>query len=119
MRLKRRNLAWLSVLGSLIVVAVLSGVADPLTIATLIGIYLAAAAATVVEVKPDKLLDRSRSSLTQMRMTSEARAAVERARRRGGSFAEGLTLLDIGLITAQSNREGMVMRRTRSVSLDD
>jgi hypothetical protein len=54
-----------------------------------------------------------------MRMSSEAREAVERAQRRGGVPDDRLTLLDIGLITAQSNREGMVMRRTRSVSLDD
>ncbi len=118
MRLKRRNLAWLGVLGSLVTVAVLSG-ANPLVAATLIGIYLAAAGGTLIDFQPERLLDRSRSSLTQMRMTTEAREAVERARRRGGSEAAGLTLLDVGLITAQSNREGMVMRRTRSVSLDD
>jgi hypothetical protein len=118
MRLKRRNLAWLGVLGSMLLVAVLAG-APPLVAATLVGIYGAAAAGTLVEFKPERLIDRSRSSLTQMRMSTEAREAVERARRRGGMVADGLTLLDIGMITAQSNREGMVMRRTRSVSLDD
>lgn len=118
MRLKRRNLAWLVVLGSLVGIAVLAG-ATPLVAATLLGIYLLAAGATLIEMKPERLIDRSRSSLTQMRMSSEAREAVERARRRGGMPAEGLTLLDVGLITAHSNREGMVMRRTRSVSLDD
>lgn len=119
MRLKRRNFAWLTVLGALVVVAVLSGVAAAEVSATLIGLYLLAAAATVIEFQPERLLDRSRSSLTMMRMSSEAREAVERAHRRGSYFDEGLTLLDVGLITAQSNREGMVMRRTRSVSLDD
>jgi len=119
MRLKRRNFAWLTVLGAAVAIAVLSGVASPVVSATLLVLYLAAAAATVIDFQPEQILDRSRSSLTQMRMTSEAREAVERARRRGGSFDDGLTLLDIGLITSQSNREGMVMRRTRSVSLDD
>lgn len=118
MQFRRRNLAWLSVLGSLVVVAVLSGV-NPLVAATLVGVYLAAAGATVIDFKPERLLDRSRSSLTQMRMTAEAREASERARRRGGSYAEGLTLLDVGMITAQTSRDGMTMRRTRSVSLDD
>ena len=118
MRLKRRNFAWLTVLGALVGIAVLSGV-EPLIAVTLVGIYLAALAATVIEVKPTRLIDKSRSSLTMMRMTGEAREAVERARRRGSYLDDGLTLLDIGLITAQSNREGMVMRRTRSVSLDD
>ena len=73
----------------------------------------------MLDFQPQPVLDRSRSSLTLMRMSSEAREAVERARRRGGYFDDGLTLLDIGLITSQSNREGMVMRRTRNVSLDD
>jgi hypothetical protein len=118
MQLKRRNLAWLGVLGSLVMVALLSGV-NPAVGVALVGIYLAAAGATVVELKPDRLIDRSRSSLTQMRMTAEAREASERARRRGGTAAEGLTLLDVGMITAQSSRDGMTMRRTRSVSLDD
>lgn len=119
MRLKRRNFAWLTVLGALVAVAVLSGVATVEVSATLIGLFLLAAAATVIEFQPERLLDRSRSSLTMMRMSSEAREAVERAHRRGGYVDDALTLLDVGLITAQSNREGMVMRRTRTVSLDD
>ncbi len=119
MRLKRRNFAWLTVLGALIAVAVLSGVAAPEVSVTLIGLYLLAAAASVIDFQPERLLDRSRSSLTMMRMSSEAREAVERAHRRGAGFDSGLTLLDVGLITAQSNRDGMVMRRTRSMSLDD
>lgn len=119
MRLKRRNFAWLTVLGALVLVAVLSGVAAVEVSMTLVVLYLLAAAATVVNFQPDGLLDRSRSSLTMMRMSSDAREAVERARRRGSIVDEALTLLDVGLITSQSNREGMVMRRTRSVSLDD
>jgi hypothetical protein len=119
MRLKQRNFAWLGVLGAAVAIALLSGVANPLVTVTLIGLYAAAAVASVLDFKPERLLDRSRSSLTQMRMSSEAREAVERAQRRGSAADSRLTLLDIGLITAQSNREGMVMRRTRSVSLDD
>jgi hypothetical protein len=119
MRLKRQNFAWLGVLGAAVGVAVLSGVASVEVSVALIGIYLAAAAASVIDFRPQQVLDRSRSSLTMMRMSSEAREAVERARRRGGSYDDGLTLLDIGLITSQSNREGMVMRRSRSMSLDD
>lgn len=118
MRLKRRKLAWLGTLGSMLLVAVLAG-APPAVAVTLLGIYGAAAAGTLVEFKPERLIDRSRSSLTQMRMSTDAREAVERARRRGGMAADGLTLLDIGLISAQSSREGVTMRRTRSVSLDD
>ncbi len=118
MRLKRRNFAWLTVLGAAVGIALLSGVSAPIAL-TLLGIYLVALAATIIDMQPTRLIDKSRSSLTMMRMTGDAREAVERARRRGGYVDDGLTLLDIGLITAQSNREGMVMRRTRSVSLDD
>jgi hypothetical protein len=118
MRLKRRNFAWLTALGAAVAVAILAGT-TPIVSAALLGIYGLAAVATLIDFKPERLLDRSRSSLTTMRMSSEAREAVERARRRGAYNDDGPTLLDIGLITAQSNREGMVMRRTRSVSLDD
>jgi hypothetical protein len=119
MRLKRRNFAWLTVLGAAVVVAVLSVPASPLVTVTLLGIYFAALAATILDFAPEQLLDRSRSSLTLMRMSPEAREAVERARRRGSVADDSLTLLDVGLITSQANREGMNMRRTRSVSLDD
>ena len=118
MRLKRRNFAWLTVLGAAVAIAVLAGT-TPIVSATLIGLYGLALVATLVDFKPERLLDRSRSSLTTMRMSTEAREAVERARRRGGYSDDGPTLLDIGLITGQSNRDGTVMRRTRNVSLDD
>ena len=119
MRLRRRNLAWLTVLGALVLIAVLSGVAAPAVTAVLLSLYFLALAASILDFQPEQLIDRSRSSLTSMRMSSEAREAVERARRRGSYLGSGLTLLDIGLITSQSNRDGMVMRKTRSTSLDD
>ena len=120
MRIRRRNLAWLTILGALVMVAVLSGAAlTPAATIMLIALYAFAVAASVLEFQPTRLIDQSRSSLTQMRMSAEAREAVERARRRTGATTSGLTVLDVGLITSQSNREGMVMRKTRSVSLDD
>lgn len=119
MRLRRRNLAWLTVLGALVAIAVLSGVAAPAVTAVLLSLYFLALAGSILDFQPDQLIGRSRSSLTTMRMSSEAREAVERARRRGSFLGSGLTVLDIGLITSQSNREGMVMRKTRSISLDD
>ena len=119
MRLKRRNFAWLTVLGAAGRRRGAVGRCRRRSLGDADRLYLLAAAATVIDFQPERLLDRSRSSLTMMRMSSEAREAVERAQRRGGYFDDGLTLLDVGLITAQSNREGMVMRRTRSVSLDD
>src|SRR5664279_5100890 len=97
MRLQRRNFAWLTVLGALIGIAVLSG-APGLVSTALLGIFALAAAATVIDFQPDKLLNRSRASLTTMRMSTEAREAVERAHRRGSYYDDGLTLLDVCLL---------------------
>lgn len=118
--MRRRPYGWLLILAMMIGVALISPAAIPgEAVAALLAVYAVALGATFINFKPEQLLDRSRSSLTMMRMSSEAREAVERARRRGSLLDASLTLLDIGLITAQSNRDGMVMRRTRSVSGDD
>lgn len=119
MRLRKRNTAWLLILAALLGIVLLSGAATVEVAAALIALYAVALLASVIEIQPSRLIDRSRSSLTSMRMSSDAREAVERARRRGSLINPDLTLLDIGLITTHSGREGMVMRRTRSVSLDD
>lgn len=120
MRIRRRNLAWLAILGGMVLMAVLSGAAlNPVVTLALLTLYAFAAAASVLDFQPTQLLDRSRSSLTQMRMSAEAREAVERARRRNGGADNALTVLDVGLISSQSNPEGMVMRKSRAISLDD
>jgi hypothetical protein len=120
MRIRRKNVAWLTILGALVAVALLSGVATPVQAAALLALYGAALAASMLDVKPAKLIDTvQRSSLTRMRMSPQAQEAVARAQRRGSYVSEDLTLLDIGLIAAQSTAEGMVMRRTRQVSKDD
>jgi hypothetical protein len=119
MRLRKRNTAWLLILAALLGIVLLSGAATVEVAAALIALYAVALLASIIEIQPSQLIDRSRSSLTSMRMSSDAREAVERARRRGSLTNPDLTLLDIGLITTHSGREGMVMRRTRSVSLDD
>lgn len=119
MRLRRRNLVWLGILGALLGIVLLSGAATAEVALTLVGLYAVAALATLIEIAPRRLLSQSRASLTMMRMSADAREAVERARRRGGLPDGGLTLLDIGLITSQASPDGMVMRRTRAVSQDD
>ena len=117
--MRRRHYGWLVVLAAMIGVAVLSSAVPAQVTFALLALYAVAVGATFLNFKPETLLDRSRSSLTMMRMSSEAREAVERARRRGSLLDSSLTLLDIGLITSQSSREGMVMHRTRTVSKDD
>ncbi len=121
MRLRKRNLAWLTVIGALVGVVLLSGAASVEVSAALVGLFVAALAASVIEVQPAQLLVKGpRSTLAMMRMSPQAREAVERARRRGSSTLEGgPTLMDIGLISSHSGSEGMVMRRSRSISKDD
>ena len=120
MRFRKRNLAWLSILGALVAMVILAGAAQPQVAIALVGLYLAAVAATVLELQPRKLLESvPQSPLTMMRMSAQAREASERARRRTSYTPPGLTLLDVGLISLQASSEGMVMRRSRSISLDE
>lgn len=118
MRFRARNTGWLAVLGAMVGLAILPG-GDPIGITLLVGLFGAAAAATLIELQPNRLVERSRSSLTALRMSAEAREATERARRRGGSLHQSVMLLDIGLITAQSGDDGLVMRRSRDISKED
>jgi hypothetical protein len=87
------------------------------------GLYAVALAGSLIEFRSTGAGQRRvtvpGSPLTMMRMSAQAREATERARRRGGYGVSGLTLLDVGLISLQSSSEGMVMRRSRTVSLDD
>ncbi|MBL8165656.1 MAG: hypothetical protein JNJ61_26970 [Anaerolineae bacterium] len=120
MRIRRRNSVWLAIIGALTGIAVLSGVASAPVTAALLALFVVALIATLVEVQPRQILQSvSSSPLTMMKMSSQAREATERARRRSAYIPPGLTLLDIGLISLHSSFDGMVMRRGRSVSLDD
>lgn len=120
MRIRPRNTAWLALLGVLVAVVALSGVAAPSVALALVALYVAALAASVLQIDSRRLRDSvSASPLTLMRMSPQAREAVDRARRRTNFAPAGLTLLDVGLISLHSSSEGMLMRRSRSVSLDD
>lgn len=120
MRIRRRNSLWLAIIGALTGIAVLSGAASAAVTAALLALFVVALAATLVEAQPRQILQRvSGSPLAMMKMSSQAREATERARRRSAYMPPGLTLLDVGLISLHSSFDGMVMRRGRSVSLDD
>jgi hypothetical protein len=120
MRIRRRHTAWLAILAVLVTLAAISASAVPSVTAALVTLFAVALIATLVEFQPRKLLENvQQSPLTMMRMSPQAREAVERARRRSSYAPPGVTLLDIGLITLQSSTEGMVMRRSRMVSLDE
>jgi len=120
MRLRRRNFAWLTVLGGLIALAFASGAASAELMITLAGLYGVALAASLIEIKPSRLRNTlSSSPLTRMRMSTDAREAVDRAQRRGAQVSHDLTLIDIGLISSQASDEGVVMRKSRTISGDD
>jgi hypothetical protein len=120
MRLKPRHTLWLAVLAALIAVAVVTSTAPPAVIAALLGLFLTALAASWIEFQPRQLRSvMSPSPLTRMRMSPAAREATERARRRSSYIPPGLTLVDVGLITLHAGEDGKVLRRSRSISLDD
>jgi hypothetical protein len=120
MRLRRRHTLWLAVLTGLVGVVLVSGAAPPAVVAALVGLYLAAVIATTVQFDLRSVTQRvSPSPLALVRMSSQAREAAERARRRGSLPPPGVALLDIGLISLHASSEGMLMRRSRTISLDD
>jgi hypothetical protein len=119
MRIRRRNTGWLAVIGTMVGLAALAPGGDVLGAGLLVAIWGVAAAFTLIEVQPSKLIERSRSSLTALRMSTEAREAAERARRRVGSLHPTVLLLDVGLIALQTSERGMAMRRQRDLSGDD
>lgn len=121
MRIRKRNIAWLSALAALIGVAFMSGTVTAEVMTVLVGVFAVAFVASMLELQPARWRESvSASPLTRMRMSADAREAAERARRRLGGYAvSNLTLLDIGLISSQASPDGMVMRKSRSVSGDD
>lgn len=119
MRIRRRNLAWLGITGALVLVAGLSGAANAVQTAALLGLWGGAAIISLLDLDPAALVDLRRSSLTRLRMSAAAKEAADRAARRGTIVNPDLTLLDVGLIATQMSPAGLTMRRTRSLSKDD
>jgi len=122
-RFRRKNTAWLTVLGLIVFLAVLaagSAMTPPLAIA-LLSILAVAALISSVEIgrERENLMSTIRRMPTKSRMSAQAREAAERAKTHGGYTNPGITLMDVGLIAVQSSMEGMAMRRTRSISKDD
>ncbi|MCL4248210.1 MAG: hypothetical protein KJ065_08700 [Anaerolineae bacterium] len=119
MQIRARNLGWLAVIGAMTVLAAFAPGTEATMTAALLGVFGLATAASLIHFAPGRLIEQSRSSLTALRMSNEAREAVERVRRRGNNLHSSVILLDVGLITALSGPEGLVMRRARDLSKDD
>jgi hypothetical protein len=126
MRYQRQNTPWLIVMGLMVLLALTAGIAPlaPLFQVGVVGALLVAVVGSfrgggIRRIQPRTVQRAAQSPLILMRTSPAAREAGERARRRGDLTLTGISMLDIGLITSASTPEGMVMRRSRSVSLDD
>lgn len=122
MRRNRHNVIWLAALGILTLLAVISPDVASSAQAALVGVFLLATLGAFLDVSvSERLFKRITEQVTarQSRISSEAREARERAEQRGSYFIEDLEMLDIGVITAQSGGDGLVMRRARTISKDD
>ena len=121
MRIRKRNIAWLTILAALIGVVFMSGAATVETMSVLVAVFGVAFVASMLEIQPSRWRQTMSSSpLTRMRMSNEAREATDRARRRlGGYSGSDVALLDIGLISSHTSPDGVVMRKSRAISGDD
>lgn len=122
-RFRRKNTAWLTVMGLIVFLALAaagSAMTPPVALA-LLGLFAAAALASSLEIGRERqtIMSSLRRIPTRQRMSPQAREAAERAKAHGGYTHSGLTMIDLGLIAVQSSTEGMAMRRTRSISKDD
>lgn len=120
----RRNTIWLGMLATMLAVVLLVGDVSVATQAVLLALFLFALGATVVNPKLPANLYQTVQSRTQdrvrrSRMSPQAQEAYARAEARGTYRSSKVQLVDIGMITTQSGDDGIVMRRTRSVSKDD
>jgi hypothetical protein len=120
-RFRRRNTAWLAVMGLLIAFALLAGVITPPVQITLLAIFAITALISIIEIgrERESLIDTLRRTPIRQRISAQARESQERAKTHGGFLTHGLTLMDVGLIALQSSYEGMAMRRARTISKDD
>jgi hypothetical protein len=125
MRYQRRNTPWLIVMGLMVLLALTATLA-PLSPVFQVGVVAALLVAIagsfrggIRRIQPRTVQRAAQYPLTKMRMSPAAREATDRARRFGEFVPPGISVMDIGLITSASTPEGMVMRRSRAVSLDD
>lgn len=120
MRIKRRNLVWLGVLGTLTGIAVFAqGLGAPSSL-LLMGALGIAGVTSLFDLEPQTILKTVQDKTARGgKVSPEAREAAERARARGSFPLSNVQLLDIGMIALRDSYEGMVMQRTRNLSLDD
>lgn len=124
-RFKRRNTIWLAALSVLMMLVIVSSNVPADAQALLLGLFMLALAGSFIDIgalgSREEWLQslQQRSPLNRTRMSPQAREATARASGRPGYRTPEVQLVDVGMIAAQSGSEGLVMRRTRSISKDD
>ncbi|MFW5748416.1 MAG: hypothetical protein ACOCYT_02250 [Chloroflexota bacterium] len=123
LRFEKRNIIWLAVLSVLMALVVISPNIAPGVQAVLLAVFMLAMLGTVLDKNVrDRLVQtitQPRRAAARNRISPQAREAYERAQQRGAYYRLDLQMIDIGMIASQSSSEGLVMRRTRSISKDD
>ncbi|MFZ4816942.1 MAG: hypothetical protein ACOYL5_20570 [Phototrophicaceae bacterium] len=119
MRIKRRNLVWLGILAALAGVAIFSQGLLALPSLLLLGALTVAGAISLFDLEPAALMRNVQERAQAGKVTSDAREATERARTRGGLRMSDLQIQDVGLIVLKDGSSGLVMQRSRSLSLED
>lgn len=122
---KRRNTIWLGFLLAMTGLAFIAGTVAPgvdLILLALIGGALVTSFAMDAG-QPRNLINqlsqRANQSLRTSKLSPTAKEALTRAQGRGVMINPQLTMIDVGLIASMVGEDGMVMRRTRSISKDE
>jgi hypothetical protein len=117
---KPRNILWLTALGFMIMTALLAlGVSQGVQL-LLLGIFGAALAFNMLRIQsPPNPLRTIQEAPIRRKITDEGHEAAARAQAGRGYALPGVTLLDVGVISLQTGQDGLLMRRTRSISRDD
>lgn len=115
---QRGNKLWLAILSGVVGVAVLSGVTSPVVTAALLTLLVLAGIGTFFEIDPRSALQSVQRARLSAQMTPDAREAIDRATRGTSRDRSGIVLMDIGLITTETTRSGMDIRRGRRVTGD-
>lgn len=120
MRIKRRNLIWLGTLAALTGIAVVSQGFDSAASILLLTSLGVAGGVALFDLEPKQLIKtvQDKTALGG-KVSADAREAVERAKARQTYTTTEAQVLDVGLIATLERADGMVMQRTRSISLDD
>ena len=98
---RRRNAAWLAILGAMVAIALLSASAPANVQLTLAGLWAFSLIGSFISWGGEGrslMSTLQRASRMPARVSPQAKEATERARRRGSYIDESLMLIDVGLI---------------------